>query len=108
MKVLKIEDMIGGWFVGDFEPSIFKTSQFEAGYKLHKKGESWPVHYHKEADEITFLLKGEMNIQGKTLKSGDVFLLSRYEVADPVFVTNCEVFVIKTPSVIGDKFNCHV
>ncbi len=29
-----------------------------------------------------------------------------YEVADPIFLEDCEVLVIKTPSVPGDKFEC--
>ena len=104
MKIHRIEEMTGGWFIGNFEPSAFKTNQFEVGYKLHLAGEKWDAHYHKEADEVTFLLRGRMIIQGKELKSGDVFVINRYEVADPVFLEDCEVIVVKTPSVICDKY----
>ena len=31
MKVFNIEDMRGGWFVGDFDPSILRTDKFEVG-----------------------------------------------------------------------------
>lgn len=104
MKKFRIEDMLGGWFVGNFDPAAFKTDKFEVGYKLHPAGEKWEIHYHKEADEITFLLRGRMVIQGQELVSGDVFVINKYEVADPVFLEDCEVIVIKTPSVIGDKY----
>lgn len=104
MKIHRIEEMISGWFIGNFDPSALKTDQFEVGYKLHTAGERWDAHYHKEADEITFLLRGRMIIQGQELKSGDVFVINKYEVADPVFLEDCEVIVIKTPSVIGDKY----
>lgn len=96
--------MKGGWFVGDFEPSAFKTQQFEVGYKIHKKGEQWPVHYHKTAIETTYLIRGRMIIGEKELTSGDVFTIFPYEVADPIFLEDCEVIVIKTPSVPGDKY----
>ena len=76
MKIHRIEEMIGGWFIGNFEPSALKAEQFEVGYKLHPAGEKWYAHYHKEADEITFLLRGRMIIQGKELKSGDVFVIN--------------------------------
>ena len=33
--------MKGGWFVGNFEPSVFKTKNFEVGYLEHKKGDLW-------------------------------------------------------------------
>ena len=104
MKVYRIEDMKGGWFIGDFDPSVTKTKEFEIGYKIHPAGEKWDVHYHKEADEITFLLRGKMIIQGKELNSGDIFMIPRYEVADPVFVEECEVIIVKIPSILGDKY----
>lgn len=103
MEIKRIEDMIGGWFIGNFEPSSIKTKDFEIGYKFHKKGEPWDVHYHKEATEVTFLLRGKMKIQNRVLTNGDIFTIFPYEVADPVFLEDCEVIIIKTPSVIGDK-----
>lgn len=104
MEIKRIEDMIGGWFVGYFEPSVMKTKEFEVGYKLHKKGESWPVHYHRIATEITYLLRGRMIIGEKELTTGDIFTIFPYEIADPVFLEDCEVLIIKTPSVPGDKY----
>jgi len=104
MKVYKIEDMKDGWFAGDFNPTAYQTKDFEACFKKHSKGEKWASHYHREADEINFLRKGKMIIQGKELNSGDVFVIKKFEIADPVFLEDCEVFIIKTPSVPGDKF----
>ena len=104
MKVSKIENYKGGWFIGDFEPSALKTSQFEVGTKLHKKGEKWDVHYHKLATEITFLLKGCMVIQDVILHAGDVFIIEPYEIADPAFLEDCVVVVVKTQSIPGDKY----
>ena len=46
--------MFRGQYVGNFEPSAYKTKDFEAGYLLHKKGERWDVHYHKHMTEINF------------------------------------------------------
>lgn len=103
MKVSRIEDYKNGWFIGNFEPSAFKTEQFEVGILQHKQGEEWPCHYHTGL-EINYLLSGSMTMQGKVLNSGDVFILEPYEVADPEFLTDCVVVVIKTPSVPGDKF----
>ncbi len=104
MQIFRIEDMKGGWMAGNFTPSAYRTEDFEVGYKIHKKGESWPVHYHKEVTEITFLLKGMMRLQGEALVSGDIFVLQPNEIADPEFLEDCEVFVIKSRSVIGDKY----
>lgn len=104
MEVFKIDDMKGGWYAGNFSPSAFTTSDFEVCYKKHFRGEEWPKHYHKEADEINFLRSGKMIIQGTELNAGDIFILRKGEIADPVFIEDCEVFIVKTPSVMGDKF----
>ena len=98
MKLYRIEDMKGGWFVGDFEPTIFKTKNFEISYKVHKKNEFWDIHYHDTALEINLLVRGEMTIQNKTLKAGDIFVLEPFEIADPIFVEECEVVCVKVPS----------
>ena len=104
MKISRIEEYTRGWFVGDFEPSCYKTKDFEAGLLIHKKGEHWAPHFHKIATEINLLVEGEMIIAEKKLRSGDVFLIEPNEIADPIFLTDCKVLVIKTPSVPGDKY----
>ena len=104
MEIHKINDMVGGWFVGDFTPTAYKTKDFEVSYKLHPKGEEWDVHYHKEADEINFLFKGKMIIQGQELNEGDIFVIKKYEIADPIFLEDCHIVCVKTSSVKGDKY----
>lgn len=96
--------MIGGWFVGNFHPTAYKTKKFEVSYKLHKKNEKWPKHYHKKADEINLILKGEMKIKNKIVKSGDIFVLKKKEIADPTFIKNTYIVCVKTASVKNDKF----
>lgn len=104
MEILKMSDMKGGWFVGNFEPTSYKTEEFEVCYKFHSKGEEWDCHYHKKAIEINYLVQGKMLIQDKLLTSGDIFILKPYEVANPVFLEDCTVLIVKTPSVPNDKF----
>ena len=104
MEVLKLKNMKGGWFIGNFNPTAFKTKEFEVSYKEHPKGEQWDYHYHKEATEINLLVEGHMTMCGKELKTGDVFVVEPMEVADPVFHEDCKIICVKTPSVIGDKY----
>ncbi len=104
MKQERIENMKAGWFVGDFVPSVYKTKDFEVCYKVHPKGEQWPAHYHKKSTEINYLIRGKMTIQGKVLQSGDIFVFEPYEVADPEFLEDCELIVVKVPSSIDDKY----
>ncbi len=104
MDILKIEDMKGGWFIGDVEPTAYKTKEFEVGVKTHPKGEVWDVHYHKLATEINYLIQGRMLIQDTELNSGDIFILHPNEIANPVFIEDCTIITIKTISSIGDKY----
>ena len=100
-----MKDMMGGWFVGNFTPTAFNTADVEVCYKKHKQGELWDVHFHKIATEINFLVTGKMKIQDTILEKGDVFVISPYEVSDPVFLEDCEVVIVKIPSVTGDKYS---
>jgi len=49
MKIFNIEDMFKGWFIGNFEPSVIKTKEFEVAHHFHKKDyvDSEGSHYHK-------------------------------------------------------------
>jgi quercetin dioxygenase-like cupin family protein len=102
--IKRIEDFTRGWLIGDFEPSLVRTKDFEVGILTHKKDEVWPKHYHKLADEYNLLVKGKMTVNDIELNTGDVFVIEKGEVAQPKFLEDCTVLVIKVPSVIGDKY----
>lgn len=103
MKKASINDMHRGWLIGDFEPAVLKTKQFEVGILNHRKDEKWPKHYHEIATEYNVLLSGSMTICGEKITPGTIFTLEPGEVADPVFHEDCQVLCVKVPSVIGDK-----
>lgn len=90
--------------IGDFTPSVLKTSDFEVGYLKHKKGEVWPRHYHAISVEYNLLVRGSMKVCGREIYPGDIFIIEPNEEADPVFYEDCEIVCIKTPSVPGDKY----
>lgn len=104
MNITKLKDYTRGWLIGNFEPSILRTEDFEVGVLTHKKGENWPAHYHKESIEYNVLISGRMIIQGKELNSGDVFVFDKNEIADPVFLEDCVVVCVKVPSIPSDKY----
>lgn len=104
MKIANIVDFYRGWFIGNFEPSILKTEDFEVGLLIHKKDEYWAPHYHNVATEYNLLIEGEMEINGRAFVPGDIFIIEKGEVAEPKFYTDCKVLVIKVPSVNGDKY----
>ena len=98
MKVMRIEDMHSGWFVGGFSPTAYYTKDFEVNYRIHPAGQKWDTHYHTVVTEINLLIKGKMTLQGKELNSGDIFIMEPYEITDPVFIEDCEIICVKTPS----------
>jgi quercetin dioxygenase-like cupin family protein len=104
MKRHKISDFTRGWFIGHFEKSVLRTDQFEVALIQHKKNEHWPAHIHKVATEYNVLIKGKMIICGEEINEGDLFILEPNEVAEPVFLEDCTVLCVKTPSVTGDKY----
>jgi len=104
MIIHKLSDMKGGWFVGNFDPTAWKTKDVEVCYKIHPKGDSWDAHYHKKAVEVNLLIKGKMKFQDQIISSGDIFTVFPWEVSNPEFLEECEVVIIKMPSVTGDKY----
>jgi dTDP-4-dehydrorhamnose 3,5-epimerase-like enzyme len=103
MKIYKLKDMIKGWFIGNFEPSVFKTEAFEVGILQRKSGLERPKHYHKQSTEITCLLSGKALINNKEINQGDIFILEKNEIVDAFYYEDSVLVVIKFPSVIGDK-----
>ena len=98
MKVFELKDMKDGWFIGDFEPSVLKTPNFEVNYRVHKKGEFWRPHTHTIVTEYNLLVSGRMSICGRDLVGGQIFILEPGEVAAPEFHEDCAVVCVKTPS----------
>ena len=96
MKTFKISDMKGGWFVGDFVPSVLKTKKFEVGYHTHKKGDDTSNQYHKDSTEINVIIKGKMIVNKKELKTGDIFVFEPYVVSEADFLEDTELIVVSS------------
>jgi hypothetical protein len=103
MKISRIEETERGWFVGDFPKAAFQTDACEVAYMKHPKGQVWDLHYQEKITEINVLIKGEMILQNTKLVAGDVFILYPFEIADPEFLTDCEVICVKLPGIKNDK-----
>jgi len=95
--------MRNGWFIGNFDPNILKTDQFEVGYLKHPKGQKWGVHFHEKLSEYNYLIKGKMTINNREINPGDLFIFRPDVPVDPVFLEDCELICVKVPSVPGDK-----
>lgn len=103
MEIYDFSEMKDGWFVGDFTPSVYKTSGFEVCYKHHKKDEEWDKHYHEKSTEINLLISGSMKINDTIINEGQIFVIKPFYVVKPTFLEDCTLVIIKTPSAPGDK-----
>ena len=103
MDVYNIKDFKGGWFIGDFNPSVFKNCFFEVAHHTHSAGYKGPLHTHKIATEYNILIKGSMMVCDVELSSGDCFVIEPGEIADPIFHEDCTIICVKVPSIPGDK-----
>ena len=104
MKVDKLNNMFKGWVVGNFEPSLFKTDDFEVAVKEYEAGEYEEKHYHKVATEITIIGKGKVEMNGVEYNGGDIITIEPGEATDFKVIEDTITTVIKFPCVKDDKF----
>lgn len=104
IQVMRIEDMANGWFIGDFEPSVYKTPVMEVAVKYYKAGEKVEEHYHKLVREFTVIVEGEVEISGKRYKRGDIVRIDPGVKAGFTAITDVAMTVVKVPGVKGDKY----
>jgi quercetin dioxygenase-like cupin family protein len=104
MKVHKLDTFFKGWVVGDFEPSLFKTNDFEVAVKSYKKGDYEPKHFHKVATEITIITKGRVVMNFEVYNEGDIIVIEPGDATDFRATNDVTTTVIKFPCVEGDKY----
>ena len=104
MKIFDITNMINGWFIGDFEPSVFKNPFFEVAHHQHKAGYVTPKHTHKIAQELTYIVSGRLLVDDNELKDGQMFLYEPNDVANVKVLEDANLIVVKWPSVPTDKY----
>ena len=104
MKQANINDFKSGWFVGDFNPSIFKNPFFEIAHHSHTEGQQTFPHYHAVTNELNYIVKGELIVSKKHLKTGDMWIYEPNEVSDVEFLSDVDLIVVRWPSIPSDKY----
>ena len=104
MNKAKLEDMIGGWFIGNFEPSLLKTNDVEVAVKKYKAGDTEEAHYHKVATEYTVVLKGKVRMMDIEYNEGDILTIHPMESTDFLAITDVTTVVVKIPGASNDKY----
>lgn len=105
MEIFQMSDMKGGWFAGNFEPTLFRTDDFEVAVKCYKKGDYEKKHYHKIATEYTVISHGEVEMNKIKYSAGQIIRIDPGEATDFFVLSDIAITtVLKVPSVAGDKY----
>ena len=104
MKIDKISNMFKGWFIGDFEPTLFNTKDFEVAVKYYKCGDYEESHTHKISTEFTVIIDGEVEMNKIKYKKGDIIIIEPNEYTDFKCLKDTSTVVIKTPCSKNDKY----
>ncbi len=104
MKVDKLNNMVNGWFVGNFEPTLLKTKDVEVAVKSYKKGDCEDKHYHKIATEITVIISGKVKMNNVVYSKGDIIVIEPNEFTDFEALEDTVCSVVKYPGANDDKY----
>lgn len=105
MKTAKLDDMVKGWFIGNFNPSLRKTNDVEVAVKKYKKGDHEGKHYHKIATEYTCIISGRVKMNGTEYGAGDIVVMEPGEATDfECLEDDTTNVVVKIPGANNDKY----
>ncbi len=104
MQHHRLEDMVKGWFVGDFEPTVVQSKYCEVALKHYTAGAYEITHYHAVALELTLIVSGQVFMLGREWGAGDIISIEPNEVTDFRAITDVVTVVVKLPSALNDKY----
>lgn len=104
MRTAKLDEMVKGWFVGDFKPTLYQTEHAEVAVKNYKAGDYESAHFHKVATEITVVVSGTIRMNGREYHAGDIIVLEPGEVSNFCALTDAINAVVKIPGAKNDKY----
>lgn len=104
MNHYKLEDFLRGWFVGGFEPTLYKTTDVEVAIQYFKKGDKEASHCHKIATEITAIVKGKALMKGIIINEGEIIKIEPGTYTDFEALEDTTTVVVKLPGALNDKY----
>ena len=104
MKTARLEDMVKGWFVGNFEPTLIRTNDVEVAVKEYRKGDCEDRHHHKISTEITVITSGRVRMNGVEYVKGDIVVIEPNQSTDFEALEDTVTTVVKYPGANNDKY----
>lgn len=104
MRRARLDEMLGGWFVGDFTPTVLSTRDVEVAVKTYAAGDRDPKHHHRVATEVTVVIAGRARMGETDLDAGDIIVLEPGESSDFEALTDVTLVAVKHPGAADDKY----
>ncbi|MCI8649338.1 MAG: hypothetical protein HFG20_04395 [Anaerotruncus sp.] len=104
MYTARLDELVKGWFVGNFAPTLYCTDAVEVAVKRYTAGEYEPAHFHKIATELTVIVSGRVRMNGVAYQEGDIVVMEPGDVTDFEALTDAVNTVVKLPGAAKDKY----
>lgn len=104
MRSVRLESMIKGWFVGDFQPTLHTSREVEVAVKHYRAGDAERAHYHRIAREFTVVVSGTVRMNNLDYHAGDIVVIEPGEITDFCAITDAVTTVVKLPGAPNDKY----
>jgi hypothetical protein len=108
MRKYRLDEMVKGWFVGDFHPCALRSDAAEVGVKSYRAGDREESHHHRIATEVTVIISGQAKMNDWRLTDGDIVVVEPMTAIEFCALTDVVTLVVKLPSVPGDKYHGEV
>ena len=99
----KLSNMTRGWFVGDFEPSIYRTNDAESAVRVLEKGYCEQAHFHRAAVKVIVVLSGKLYMFGKEWNEDDIVVFEPGDVSSIKALQDSKIIVMMLPGIKNDK-----
>ena len=104
MKKFRLNQMVKGWFVGNFIPTLIQTNDVEIAVKEYFTGDRESRHFHKISTEITVIVSGRVRMNGVEFVKGDIVVIEPNESTDFEVLEDTITTVVKYPGANNDKY----
>lgn len=104
MRRAELRNMVKGWFVGDFSPTVLATKDVEVAIKYYSAGDYEELHHHKVATEVTAIVSGRVKMMDQEFVAGDIITLEPNDPTDFQVLEDSITVVVKLPSAAEDKY----
>jgi mannose-6-phosphate isomerase-like protein (cupin superfamily) len=104
MKTFRLDQMVKGWFVGNFTPTLIQTNDIEVAVKEYRTGDRESRHFHKISTEITVIVIGRVRMNGVEFVKGDIVVIEPNQSTDFEALEYTITTVVKHPGANNDKY----